>query len=132
MHIERRIGIGWRELNVLVQRLAGKVGERRLQLTAVAGVAPGALIQLPVAGESRRVQDGRGGLRVRLLLLYVFPSRAMTLFALDAEGISSVAVAVGGRRKGLKIGRVALQAARNDSALEICKAVAIAGAVHPA
>src|ERR1700722_16668440 len=98
MDIERRVGIGGWEFNVLVQRLAGKVREPRLQRLAVAGVAPGALIHLPFAGESRRVQDGRGGFRIQLRLLHVFPSRAVTFFTLDAKGESSVAVAVGWRR----------------------------------
>src|ERR1700678_3674099 len=118
MHIERRIGIGWGELNVLVPRLRRKAAERRQQMA--------------VARESRRVQDGRGRMRLRLLLLHVFPSRAMTFFALDAERKSSVAIAVGWRGKPLKIGCVTLQATRNDGAIEIGEAVAIAGAVHPA
>ena len=95
MDIQRRIGIGRRKMNVLVQRIAGKVRKRRQQSLTVAGVAPGAEIHLPVARESCRVQDGRGGRRLGFLLFDMFSSRAVTFFALDAEGKGGGAVTIG-------------------------------------
>ena len=86
VNIQRRIGIGRREMNVFVQRIAGKVRKPGQQRLAVTGVAPRAEIHLPVAREVRRVQDGCDGARLGFFLLHMFPSRAMTFFALDAEG----------------------------------------------
>ena len=57
MHIERSTGIVGREVNVVVERVTGAVGERGLQRLPVAGVAPGAEVHLAIAGEVRRVED---------------------------------------------------------------------------
>jgi hypothetical protein len=68
----------------------------------VSAVAPGAQVHLAVAGEVGWVQDGGAGWRFRLLPVYVFPSRAVTIFTQNAQGDVCVGVAVGGRRRDSK------------------------------
>ena len=67
-----------------------------------------------------------------LFALHVFPSRAVTLFALNAEGKTGGVVAIGGRRKCIEVGRMTLKATGDNGTLEIGEAIAIAGAVYRA
>lgn len=56
--IHRGFRVGLRQLYIFLQRFAGNVGKCRQERFAVARVAPGAKIHLPVAGESRWIEDG--------------------------------------------------------------------------
>ena len=58
-------------------------------------------------------------------------SRPMTFFAGDAYHKTGVMVSIEWGWKGIEIGRVALQTARNYRAIEIRKAIAVSRAVHP-
>ena len=97
-------------------------------------MTPGIEIHLAIAGEVGRVLDGGIGVWLSFGLLAgdVFPSRAVTLFALNAEGIAGDVIAVGGRGLGFEPGGVTLQTAGDDGALEVGYAVAVAGTVDPA
>jgi hypothetical protein len=56
----------------------------------------------------------------------------MTFFALNAGNETNAAVAIRRRRLTHNIGRVALQAAGNDRAVEIGESIPVTGTVHPA
>src|ERR1700758_4719098 len=99
-------------MQVPIQRLAGLVGKRRAQRLAVPSVTPRAKIHLAIARESSRIQycSGCRDSGFRCLSLEMFSSRAMTLFATDANREARGVVFIRRRRQRLKIRRVTFKA----------------------
>ena len=133
MYINLRAGIGRRQLDIFVKRLARHVGERRGNRLSVACMAPGAKVDLPLARKSGGVKYGWAGgcFRVGTLSFDVFASRSMAFFTGDSHYKIVLNVSVQEMRDGLKVSRMTLKTPWNDWPLEIYETIAIAGAVHP-
>ena len=96
-------------------------------------MTPCAQVHLAIAREVCWIQDRTScrRRRFRFLQFDMFSSRAMTLFAADAQRESRGAVLIDRRRQSFKVRGMTLQATRNNLAVEVGKAIAVAGAVDP-
>src|ERR1700753_2164265 len=100
----------------------------------MSAMTPRAKIHLAIARDVRGIQNcgGRGRRRLRSLPVNGFPARAIALLATDTQSKAGSDVFVDGGRQSLEIGRVTLQAARDDGPVEVSEAISIARTVDPA
>jgi hypothetical protein len=99
MHIHRRVRIWLPQLNVFLQRLAGKVRECGRRRYAVTGVAPSAKIDLPVTREPAGTKYGGIECSSELgpFTDQMFAPRPVTFFTSDAHHKPALEVSIGRR-----------------------------------
>src|ERR1700722_19871115 len=132
MDIDRGIGVWLWHLKIFIERFARNVGKRRPERFAMASMAPGTKIYLPVPRESRGIKNAtvRWTIRgFRTETLNVFASRPVTFFTGDANHKAGLAVTIRRGCERLKVSSVAFKATWNHRSIEIGNAVAISRAV---
>src|SRR5580700_2986295 len=127
MHVDRCVGIGRRQLDVLVQRLSGHVGKPSLMGRAMTCMTPGTKVYLALSRESCRIQNRcirRSG-SFGLEMLDMGTPRTVTLLANDTHSKIALAVTVGRWRECFEKCPMTFQTTRNNGTIEICDAIAI-------
>src|SRR4029077_12018110 len=118
---------------IVVEVVTRSVGERRYFWVPLSGVAQGAVVHLPVPGETRGIEDIASARvrRMRCLILDVGSPVPMTFFAGDAEYVVARVPRRIGDRADRERRAVAFQAVGDDESPKVDLAVHGAGAIDP-
>lgn len=132
MDVNLRVRIGPRKLNIFVEGFAWDVGEAGDKRGAVACMAPGTKVHLPLARKSVGIEYGWARRRrmFEVFLMNMFTARPVTFFTSDADHEVDFRVSICGGWSRFEISGMTLQTARNHRTLEIRHAIPVPRAVH--